>query len=154
VIYDSRPDTWRHIWTVQNLLRQVIRDLLDRQREHDQSKLEEPELSLFNEYTPKLKGSTYGSEEYEGFRKGMGPALDHHYANNRHHPEFFNEGIIGMNLVDLLEMLADWKAATLRHDNGDLRKSIEINQKRFGYGDEIKRALLNTADDMGWLDER
>jgi hypothetical protein len=50
-----------------------------------------------------------------------------------------------MNLVDLLEMVCDWKAATLRHANGDIEKSLEINQKRFGYSDELKAILRNTV---------
>lgn len=41
------------------------------------------------------------------------------------------------------------KAATLRHNNGDLRKSIEMNQRRFGYSDELKQILLNTAFELG-----
>lgn len=64
--------------------------------------------------------------------------------NNSHHPEFYENGICGMNLLDLVEMLCDWKAATLRHNDGDIRRSIEINQKRFGYSDELKQILLNT----------
>jgi hypothetical protein len=49
-----------------------------------------------------------------------------------------------MSLVQLTEMLCDWKAATLRHKDGDIRRSIEQNQQRFGYSDEVKRILLNT----------
>jgi len=49
-----------------------------------------------------------------------------------------------MNLIDIIEMLCDWKAATKRHNDGDIKKSIEINQKRFGYSDELKSILLNT----------
>jgi hypothetical protein len=74
----------------------------------------------------------------------MKPALDHHYAMNSHHPEHFATGIQGMSLLDVLEMLCDWKAATLRHNDGDIRRSIELNQKRFGYSDELKAILLNT----------
>ena len=51
-----------------------------------------------------------------------------------------------MNLIDIVEMLCDWKAATLRHADGDIRKSIEINQKRFGYSDELKQLLINTIE--------
>jgi hypothetical protein len=59
----------------------------------------------------------------------MGDGLKHHYSHNRHHPEFFGEdGVDGMTLVDLIEMLADWKAATERHDDGDLAKSLEIHR--------------------------
>jgi hypothetical protein len=76
----------------------------------------------------------------------MGIALDHHYKTNRHHPEHFENGIMGMTVIDLCEMLADWKAATLRHDNGDIFKSIDINQIRFGYSDELKQIFINTAN--------
>jgi len=54
-----------------------------------------------------------------------------------------------MNLIDLLEMLCDWKAATLRHNTGDIYKSLELNQKRFGYSNEIKSLFKNTID---WLE--
>jgi len=74
--------------------------------------------------------------------------LDHHYAFNRHHPECHLNGMKDMNLLDIVEMLCDWKAATMRHADGDLRKSIEINQGRFGYSDDLKRILHNTADVM------
>jgi hypothetical protein len=141
---DSRVSTYKHIQTVQSLMGLIISDLQNRQQIHDQSKLESPELETFDEYSPKLATSTYGSEEYKGFLAGMKPALDHHYAANSHHPEHFSDGILGMSLLDLIEMLADWVAATKRHSDGDIRKSIEINQKRFGYSDDIKRLLLNS----------
>jgi predicted acetyltransferase len=48
-------------------------------------------------------------------------------------------------------MLCDWKAATLRHADGDLGRSIEQNAERFGYGGEMKRLLLNTAKRFDWL---
>jgi hypothetical protein len=316
--YDSRPDTRKHIGEVRRLLSKVVDDFVRRQREHDASKLVSPEVEAFDEFTPKLRDSTYGSPEYEGFRKAMGEALAHHYAHNSHHPEHAyrderwlpvcgyeglydvstegrvrnglrgtmlslqptpkgylrvslsrvgvsrnhmvhrlvarafvsndsdkpevnhkdgdkvnnratnlewvteSENLIhaydtglrgstfkyfvhcveldvytpgtqamervlrgrgydrvtaagiwramdregkhydltfvgypikgghpqsmlrGMNLFDVLEMLCDWLAATKRHADGDIRKSVEINQERFGYGDELKRILLNT----------
>ena len=57
-----------------------------------------------------------------------------------------------MNLVDLIEMICDWTAATLRHDTGDIVKSIEINQKRFNYSDELKEIFLNTVE-LYFVDE-
>lgn len=149
--YDSRPDTIAHIATVRRFLALFVKSLQTRAAEHDLSKLREPEKGAFDEFTPKLKGSTYGSGEYRGFLAAMRPALAHHYAHNRHHPEHFPNGTRDMNLLDVLEMLADWKAATERHADGDLAKSIEINQKRFGYGDEFKTLLTNTAKAMGWV---
>jgi hypothetical protein len=141
---DSRPATKEHIWEVQRLLMRVTRDLFRRADKHDASKLVSPEVEIFDEFTPKLAGSTYGSDEYKGFLAGMKVGLDHHYAANDHHPEHFPGGIGDMSLVQLVEMLCDWKAATLRHKDGDIRKSIEQNQQRFGYSDELKRILLNT----------
>lgn len=83
--YDSRPDTRKHIERVRELLAQVGQELKTRGVEHDLSKLEDPELDIFNEYTPKLRDSTYGSDEYKGYLKGMGAGLQHHYEHNRHH---------------------------------------------------------------------
>ena len=145
---DSRPDTCKHIQTVQHFMLLVVNDLLLRSLVHDQSKLGSPEKEIFDEYTPKLAGSTYGSEEYKQFLAGMKPALDHHYAKNSHHPEYYPNGIQGMSLLDIIEMLCDWKAATLRHNDGDIRRSIEINQKRFGYSDELKQIFLNTLKEI------
>ena len=142
--YDSRPDTYGHIRQVQRYLHRAIRALLTRDEAHDETKLIDPELSAYDEFTPRLAGLTYGSDEYKACLAALKPALEHHYACNPHHPEFHRDGIRGMSLVDLIEMLADWKAATLRHNDGDIRKSIEINQQRFGYSDELKQILLNT----------
>lgn len=151
--YDSRPDTWQHIHTVRGHLQTVIDRLTRRAHVHDQSKLVAPEVGVFDEYTPKLKHSTYGSDEYKSFLTGMRAGLDHHYAANSHHPEYYEDGIHGMCLLDLIEMLADWKAATERHDDGDLGRSIQINRERFGYGDEIEGLLTLTAQRLGWLPE-
>jgi hypothetical protein len=142
--FDSRPDTYAHIQLVQRFMGRAIADLLRRQQEHDQSKLISPEKEAYDVITPRLRGLTYGSEEYRAGLREMKPAIDHHYATNDHHPEHTPAGIEGMSLLSLLEMLCDWLAATRRHDDGDIRKSIEINQQRFGYSDELKQVLLNT----------
>lgn len=147
--YDSRPDTWNHICTVRSYLDWCANGLRMRADAHDKSKLREPELSVFNEYTPKLKDSTYGSDEYKSFLEGMGEGLRHHYAANDHHPEHFENGIASMDLLQLTEMLCDWMAAVKRNADGDIRRSIEVNAERFGYGDEIARLLLNTVESMG-----
>lgn len=139
-------DTMRHIERVRNLLNVCIKDLIKRGELHDQTKLASPEVELFTEYTPKLAGSTYGSPEYQGFLKSIKPALDHHYANNRHHPEHHKNGIDDMNLLDIVEMLCDWKAASERHNDGNIRKSIEINANRFNMSPQLVRILENTAD--------
>jgi hypothetical protein len=150
--YDSRADTLAHSQRVGELMVQVITEALWRSTCHDRSKTEPPEVQVFDEFTPKLKTSTYGSDEYKGFLAGMGEGLAHHYASNRHHPEHFADGVNDMTLVDLIEMLADWKAATERHVDGDLAKSLEIQRDRFGLTDQLLAILQNTATYFGWVD--
>ena len=145
--YDSREDTEEHIKRVGQYISKCITELNNKTEMHDYDKLhDEKEKAMFDEYTHKLKHCTYGSEEYKSFLAGLKPALDIHYANNRHHPEHFENGIRGMNLLDLLEMMCDWKASSERHEDGDIYRSIEINKSRFGYSDELKSILKNTAD--------
>jgi hypothetical protein len=122
--YDSTADTLKHALRVGELMSQLITELIGRSLRHDRSKTEDPELAVFNEFTPKLRDSTYGSEEYKGYLASMKVGLDHHYASNRHHPEHFEDGVGGMTLVDLIEMLADWRAATERHADGSLDKRL------------------------------
>lgn len=148
-IGSSKADTLAHKQKVSYFIHLIIKELLERADEHDNTKLEDPELALFDEYTPKLHEVTYDSPEYREFLKQLNVALEHHYAKNRHHPQHFPDGIRGMNLVDMLELIADWKAATLRHDNGNLLKSINQNQIKFGFSDELKSILVNTAE---WLE--
>jgi len=150
--YDSRPDTYQHMGIVRSYLLSVAFELILRGDNHDLSKLQEPELAMFNEYTPKLRASTYGSEEYNQFLEQMGFALKHHYQSNDHHPEHFDNGIHDMDLIQLMEMLADWKAATLRHNDGNLGRSILQNAERFGYDDQMTALLMRTANNLGWLD--
>ena len=101
--------------------------------------------------TPKLIGLTYGSQEYKDSLKELGPALQHHYKHNSHHPEHYENGIDGMSLTDIVEMLCDWKAAAERHSDGDLAKSIEINCKRFNMSDQLTTILKNEAIVKGWI---
>jgi len=143
--YDSTADTLRHIKRIGVLLHEMILELLNRIAHHDSSKLRIPEKEIFDKYTPKLKNSIYGSEEYKQFLKEMKKALDNHYALNSHHPEHYQEGINDMDLIDLLEMLCDWKAASERHANGDIYESIKIGKKTFNISDQLEQIFVNTA---------
>lgn len=141
----TNAETLEHIRTVQRMINKIIAELIARADVHDDSKLKSPEVEIFAEYTSKLAGCTYGSPEYEGYRKAMGPALEHHYAKNRHHPEHWKNGVYDMNIVDLVEMLCDWKSATLRHNDGNLNKSIEHNAKRFDMSPQLAKIFQNSV---------
>jgi hypothetical protein len=84
----SNEETRDHIDKVRKYLRIFATELLKRGEDHDRSKLEEVESPVFAIYTDHLKDMTYGSDEYKRCLSEMRVALDHHYANNRHHPEF------------------------------------------------------------------
>ena len=141
----SKEKTLEHKILVGKFMNIVIKELIDRSLDHDNSKCENPEVELFDIMSPKLAGCTYDSLEYKKFLEELKPALDHHYANNRHHPEHFANGISDMNLIDLIEMICDWKASTLRHNDGNILKSIDINQNRFKYTNELNTILKNTV---------
>lgn len=138
-------ETLQHINVVRNFLNIIVREILERGENHDSSKLEDPELPIFTEYTKKLADTTYDSEDYKKYLQEMKPALDHHYAKNRHHPEHHKDGINDMTLIDLIEMLCDWMAATQRHHDGNILKSLEINSKRFNVSEQLNKILHNTV---------
>jgi len=141
---NTELETRKHQQKVQELLLQIISELILRAQNHDKSKLESPELEIFEKYTQKLKDTSYGSDEYNQYLAEMKPALDHHYANNRHHPEHHGNSVNRMDLIDLLEMFCDWKAATLRHADGNMKKSIDINKKRFSMSTQLTDIFKNT----------
>lgn len=138
--------TMRHIERVRNLLNGMVKELLRRGELHDQTKLERPEVEAFTAKTKELSGMTYGSKAYDASKAEIAGALAHHYAHNRHHPEHFRNGIRDMNLVDLLEMFCDWKAASERHNDGNLRKSIELNAPRFQMSSDLVQIFENTME--------
>lgn len=150
--YDSRVDTLMHSRRVGELMMEMIKELLDRSVSHDLSKTKDPEREAFDRMTPKLAGLTYGTPEYFASLKELGPALQHHYIYNRHHPEHFTLGVAGMTLMDLFEMLADWKAASERHNDGDLETSLDKNRERFEMDYHLWSILRNTALRLGWIE--
>ena len=148
-----RVETQKHIEKVRKYLRIITDKITSRGVNHDATKLESPEVEIFAEHTDGLSKTTYGSDEYKEHLAAMKTALDHHYATYRHHPEHFSNGINDMNLIDLVEMLADWKAASERQHNGNLLTSIEQNAIRFKMSDQLKQILLNTVKTLDEVDQ-
>lgn len=148
---DIIRSTATHIRNVGHNISEIISILLSRAVDHDASKWSEEEWPYFERETPTLAKTTYGSPEYEAARKRLQVALDHHYASNSHHPEFYQKGITEMTLIDLLEMLADWRAAQLRHNPpGSFENSFTINIPRYKISDELATILKNTVKELGW----
>ena len=76
----------------------------------------------------------------------MNKALQHHYENNTHHPEYYENGVSGMDIFDVIEMLCDWVAACKRHDDGDVMRSLEINKNRFNLDNQLHQIFKNTFE--------
>ena len=142
----GKLETIKHIHKVRSLLFKMIEELDKRAREHDLSKLQSPEKEIFGEYTPELEKTEYNSPEYKELLKKVQVAIDHHYSKNSHHPQYYLNGINDMNLIDLLEMLCDWKAATERNKNGNIRTSIDKNAERFNIEPQLIKIFHNTVN--------
>ncbi len=144
----GKLETIKHIHRVRHFLYLMIQELDARARLHDLSKLESPEAEVFGEFTPELAKVEYDSPEYKALLEKVRPAIEHHYAKNRHHPEHWPNGINDYTLLDLVEMLCDWRAATERNKNGNIRTSIDKNKTRYGMSDQLAQILHNTVREM------
>lgn len=145
-------ETTKHINHVRQFIRKVISAVEARGIVHDFSKLEEPELTMFAQWGPRLKGLQYGTDEYKAALDEMGEGLEHHYRVNRHHPEAHEEGVAGMDLVDLIEMACDWAAAGKRMRRGNWVESVEINKERFDLDPQLVSILKNSDHLLGGSD--
>lgn len=145
---DSAPDTKLHIEAINDAGTVLITRLIRRLQDHDASKLKDPEKSILDKIGAAAK--KYGSPTQDSSQDAalLRQFLTHHYTHNRHHPEHFQDGIDGMNLIDLIEMFLDWCAATVRTENGNLYRSIQFNQGRFKMSPQLTRILMNTAEEL------
>ena len=144
---NTRDEIVAHIQRVQHYLDTMQRNLHERSLVHDASKLQQPELDGFVALHEILRTHGYGSPEYvASLASGT---VQHHYAANDHHPEHYPNGIRGMSLMALMEMLADWKAASERYQDPALAR-LRLNLARFGVGEELAAILKNTLDELEW----
>ena len=111
---------------------------------HDNSKLRQPELAVFADAPTGPYDTPYASPQYFENLEKLSQALLHHYAHNRHHPEHYDKGVSGMNLLDLVEMVSDWQATTNSHDGSNLRNIVTASQQRFGMSDDLSAILYNS----------
>jgi hypothetical protein len=118
----------RHIMTVQVLLRKVARLLLERADQHDLSKLAADELGGMIEIDRIADKKGLNSPEYMAALSG--PAIQLHRSRHSHHPEYHADGVEDMSLLDLVEMVCDWKAANMLRGHPEWRESVEMMADR------------------------
>jgi hypothetical protein len=140
--YDCTNDVQEHKRKVRYWMRDIAAQIEGRAERHDNSKLEDPvEKAMFDRWTPELRQATFGSDQYKLALDGMGEGVKRHYRANRHHPEHYLNGVNGMTLVDLIEMVADWmSAAQAKNTFVDLEHAAQ----RFGLSPQLVDIITNT----------
>lgn len=125
----------RHQKQVSFLLRELAREFERRADLHDESKLQLDELEGFIQLNSPYKVE-YGSLEYEATVQGIS-ATGIHVSRNRHHPEYWPNGVADMNFADIIEMLCDWEVARQQRDSEqDINKTWLSRQNRFNLSDQ------------------
>lgn len=149
--FDFMCDTVLHIGEVQEALEVMCSKLKQRGLSHDRTKLQQLEFDGFVSTREKFKKANYGSPEYQECIKLTKPAVDHHYKNNRHHTGYHKNGINDMTLIDLLEMIADWKAAARRSPDKKLEDTLEYAFKKYKIEPQLQLLIKNTLIEFDWI---
>jgi hypothetical protein len=137
---------YHHKFVVSQYLATIVQDLVSRLVNHDNSKFEDDEFPNLVKMQGEFKKHVFGSPENEELRKRYADTFRAHHRKNRHHPEHHPNGIDDMTLVDLIEMLMDWKAAAIRDGNGgSIEKSITLMSEKYKISPQLVKILENTA---------
>lgn len=146
-------DTRKHQQWVAEKMIEVAKRLLDRAVIHDASKFSDVEKNAYVGPVWELntRQVAYGSEEYIALVTQMGEGWEHHKAHNSHHPEnvqvtlpeFAGDPFSGMDLLDLIEMLCDWCAASKRRGNSPWLP-LDKMEKDLGLSHQLRCVLQNT----------
>jgi hypothetical protein len=136
----------KHIGQVRKNIVKLCLELLRRANHHDDSKLKQPESKAFASIIPKLAGTKFGTKKRDQVIDSIKPAVEHHFEANRHHPEHFKNGVDGMNLVDVMEMVSDWVAAAKGDPDSDVTKSINVCLKKYEIDDQLGKIIKNTVE--------
>jgi hypothetical protein len=150
-VTDARVVTQDHITRVRELLAEFTGLLISRGRDHDASKFDPVEAGPLQEMQDLIDRegpAPYGTDEYRRRTALLGPMLAHHYACNSHHPEHFPDGVAGMNLLDLVEMFFDWRAASERGSETSMNLSYSV--KKYDIPPMLEAILRNTARTFGF----
>ena len=133
----------KHKERVSKRLLFLVDELRKRALHHDDSKLVPPELDWLIEMDKEPR-YPYGSVEYFAKMERWKKFFDHHYKNNRHHPDHFAIGIDGMTIADLAEYMVDIISYYDELHPKDAIKTIKGQKERFGLSDQLCQILINT----------
>ena len=140
--------TLQHKENIATLLAKFAAELTYRSAVHDNSKFFPDEFDILSDNVCDFNKYLFDTKEEQDLRERLLPASILHRKRNRHHPEHFENGIDGMNIIDLLEMLCDWKSASTRVSGDSLRKGLPILKKKYNISSQLLKILENTARDF------
>ena len=116
---------------------------------HDQSKYSTPESALIREKA-RLDSLPFDTSEYHEALAQIKSAVQAHYEANTHHPEHYPNGVLDMSLLDLMEMICDWRVAA-EMNGTELMQSFDKCVERFNIPPDLRAVLLNTYKEVNWL---
>lgn len=129
---------------VRDYLSFIVNLLASRALTHDNSKSSDEEYKYYKMANSVNRNDFKSYEEYLNYIKPtLDKGLKHHYNVNRHHPEYFDNGIDDMTLIDILEMIVDWKIS-IEQNGKDLYEEIEYNFDKYNVSEQLKKVILNT----------
>lgn len=116
--------------------------LLQRANIHDNSKLVGPELELLS--------SIYGSQNAFlnpniALTENEKMIIEAHWANNRHHPEHFDD-LSKMSELDMLEMVCDWYARSLQYETDFLDFLKTRQETRFNFPEDLFKKIFGYCE--------
>lgn len=120
----------RHVGIVRRNIKRISEGLERRAEVHDISKLSLEEFSGFVEVNQIARKYPFGSKEYKESLKDN-DVINLHFSRNSHHPEFYPNGISDMSLLDIIEMVCDWKAASETYGRTSFFDALVIQAERF-----------------------
>ena len=114
----------------------LAKEIIKRAESHDDSKLKEPEINWLIEMDKEPRVE-YGSPEYFEKMKRW----------DSHHPAYYNEqGVYGMTIVDLVEMMCDVISYVSELHVYQAAKIIKEQKERFDIDEGITQILINTLN--------
>lgn len=126
-------------------------ELLERANLHDNTKFSDSEFLPYIYCTEfhRCKDNNIPFTYPDGIEEKVKQATKHHILNNKHHPECLTPN--KMNDIDLIEMVADWKAmAQEKNENSGspLKFARDNINKRWDFNEKQKEKIYQIINDM------
>ena len=143
---DFKEKLFKHIEGVQNYLKTIGLIITTRGYDHDSSKVSDEEYKYFKMANSINRNQFKTYKEYLDYVKPtLDKGLKHHYEYNRHHPEHFDNGVDDMTLIDIIEMIIDWKVS-IEQNGKKLEDEIGYNFDKYNISDQLKKIIMNTFE--------